>query len=190
MINGNITNYITVHSGTFSINTVFDTNVMDFTKSDITFRAVSGNGISDLTFSEIIGVGSSYMLTVTVPSGVVGAFSVEIDGQVSVSGESQAVESTSHTFNYDTVPDITTTMKSVDYQQNDEIGGLSAERRDKPTGGVLCGCVVVRQNGSAYSANGGRRSISDGLLHYGEWSGIPSGISAGAWHTRCDIGRY
>ena len=121
MINANITNYITVHSGTFSINIVFDTNVTDFTKSDITFRAVSGNGISDLTFSEITGVGSSYMLTVTVPSGVVGAFSVEIDGQVSVSGVSQAVESTSRTFNYDTIPNVTTTMKSVDYQQNGEI---------------------------------------------------------------------
>ncbi len=45
MINANITNYITVHSGTFSINMVFDTNVTDFIKSDITFRAVSGNGI-------------------------------------------------------------------------------------------------------------------------------------------------
>ncbi len=121
MINANITNYITVHSGTFSINIVFDTNVTDFTKSDITFRAVSGNGISDLTFSEITGVGSSYMLTVTVPSGVVGAFSVEIDGQVSVSGVSQSVESTSRTFNYDTIPNVTTTMKSVDYQQNGEI---------------------------------------------------------------------
>ena len=121
MINANITNYITVHSGTFSINIVFNTNVTDFTKSDITFRAVSGNGISDLTFSEITGVGSSYMLTVTVPSGVVGAFSVEIDGQVSVSGVSQAVESTSRTFNYDTIPNVTTTMKSVDYQQNGEI---------------------------------------------------------------------
>ena len=121
MINANITNYITVHSGTFSINIVFNTNVTDFTKSDITFRAVSGNGISDLTFSEITGVGSSYMLTVTVPSGVVGAFSVEIDGQVSVSGVSQSVESTSRTFNYDTIPNVTTTMKSVDYQQNGEI---------------------------------------------------------------------
>ena len=121
MINANITNYITVHNGTFSINIVFDTNVMDFTKSDITLRAVSGNGISDLTFSEIIGVGSSYMLTVTAPSGVVGAFSVEIDGQVSVSGESQAVDATSRTFTYDTIPNVTTTMKTVDYQQNGEI---------------------------------------------------------------------
>ena len=121
MINANITNYNTVHSGTFSINIVFDTNVTNFTKSDITFRAVSGNGITDLTFSEITGANSSYMLSVTVPNDVAGAFSVEIDGQVSASGVSQSVEATSRTFNYDTIPNVTTTMKQVDYQPNGEI---------------------------------------------------------------------
>lgn len=121
MINANITNHNTVHNGTFSINIVFDANVTDFTKSDITFRAVSSNGITGLTFSEITGAGSSYMLTVTVPSGISGAFSVEIDGQVSVSGVSQAVVATSRIFTYDTIPNVTTTMKSVDYQENGEI---------------------------------------------------------------------
>ena len=121
MINANITNHTTVHSGAFSINIVFDRNVTDFTKSDITFRAVAGNGITDLTFSEITGADSSYMLSVTVPNDVAGAFSVEIDGQVSVSGVSQSVEATPRTFNYDTIPNVTTTMKQVDYQANGEI---------------------------------------------------------------------
>ena len=122
MINANITNYRTVHSGAFSINIVFDRSVTDFTKSDITLRAESGNGITDLTFSEITGAGSSYMLSVAVPTGVAGAFSVQIDGQVSVSGVSQAVDATTRTFNYDTIPNVTTTMKQVDYQANGEIG--------------------------------------------------------------------
>lgn len=121
MINANITNYTKVHNGAFSINIAFDRSVTDFTKSDITFRAVSGNGITNLTFSEITGIGSSYMLSVTVPKNVAGAFSVEIDGQVSVSGESQSVVATSRTFNYDTIPNVTTTMKQVDYQENGEI---------------------------------------------------------------------
>ena len=121
MTNANITNHTTVHSGAFSINIVFDKSVTNFTKSDITFRAVSGNGITNLTFAEITGTGTSYMLPVTVPNNVAGAFSVEIDGKVSVSGVSQSVEATPRTFSYDTIPNVTTTMKQVDYQENGEI---------------------------------------------------------------------
>ena len=121
MINANITNHTSVHNGTFSINIVFDASITDFTKSDITFRAASGNGITDLIFSEITGTGASYMLTVTVPNNVAGGFSVEIDGQVNVSGISQSVDATPRTFQYDTIPNVTTTMKAVDYQENGEI---------------------------------------------------------------------
>lgn len=121
MINANITNHTTVHNGTFSINIVFDTNITDFTKSDITFQAVSGNGITDLTFSEITGTGTSYMLTGTVPSGIAGAFSVEISGEVNASGQAQTVHTTPRIFNYDTIPNVTTTMKQVDHHENGEV---------------------------------------------------------------------
>lgn len=121
MVTANITNHSSVHTGTFSINIAFDAEVSGFSKSDMTFRAVSGNGITGLMFSEITGDGANYMVTVRVPDDVAGAFSVEIDGQVNASGIAQDVTMTPRTFSYDTVQNVTTTMKEVQHRDNGEI---------------------------------------------------------------------
>ena len=121
MVNANITNHTTVHNGTFNINIVFDENVTDFAITDITFTPVSGNGTTGLTFSTITGSGTTYMITVTVPTDVEGSFSIAIDGQVSVSGVSQAVIATARTFTYDTITAVTTSFKSLHYRDNGEI---------------------------------------------------------------------
>lgn len=121
MINANITNHDTVHNGTFNINIVFDQNVTDFTTPDITLTPVSGNGTTGLTFSAITGTGTTYTIIVTVPQDVEGAFTLAIDGQVSVSGISQAVNATPRTFTYDTITHVTTTLKQLDHRDNGEI---------------------------------------------------------------------
>lgn len=121
MITANITNHTTVHNGTFNINIVFDQNVTDFTTPDITFTATSGNGTTGLTFSAITGSGTTYIIIVTVPPDVEGAFTLAIDGQVTVSGISQTVNATPRTFTYDTITHITTTLKQIDYRDSGEI---------------------------------------------------------------------
>lgn len=121
MITANITNHNTVHNGTFNINIVFDQSVTDFTTPDITFTATSGNGTTGLTFSAITGNGTTYMIIVTVPPDIEGAFTVAIDGQVTASAVSQTVNATPRTFTYDTITHITTTLKQLDYRDNGEI---------------------------------------------------------------------
>lgn len=121
MINANITNHNTVHNGTFNINIVFDQNVTDFTIPDIAFTPTSGNGTTGLIFSAITGNNTTYMIIVTVPPDVQGAFTIAIDGQVTVSGTSQTVNVTPRTFTYDTITHITTTLKQLDYRHNGEI---------------------------------------------------------------------
>lgn len=115
MINANITNFISTHTGNFSINIAFADDVEDFALSKITFRAVSGNGTTGLTFGAVLGSDSSYMVPVQVPAGVEGTFSVEITGQVTVSGSSQPVAATVRTFRYDTIFDVVVGFGNLAY---------------------------------------------------------------------------
>ena len=120
MINANITNFISTHIGNFSINIAFADDVEDFALSDIAFRAVSGNGITGLSFA-LSGSDSDYMVAVTVPNSVDGAFSVEITGQVTVSGSSQNVVATVRTFRYDTIFDVVVGFGNLAYTADGDI---------------------------------------------------------------------
>ena len=114
MINAIISNNISTHTGNFGINIAFDESVTVFTISDITFAAVSGNGITGITHT-LSGSGASYIVNVSVPANTQGSFSVDISGMVNVSGTAQNVVATAKTFRYDTVAGVGTTLSPLQY---------------------------------------------------------------------------
>ena len=120
MINANITNYISTHIGNFNINIAFADDVTNFAVSDITFKAVSGNGITGVSFA-LSGTDADYMVAVTVPTNKGGAFSVDITGQVTVNGSSQAVVATVRTFRYDTIFDVAAGFGNLTYTDDGDI---------------------------------------------------------------------
>ena len=113
-INAVISNEIATHIGNFNINIAFAKDVDNFVITDFTFTAVSGNGLNNIT-RILTGSGSTYMVNVSVPSNVAGAFSVEITGHVTVDGSPQSVVATAKTFRYDTIFDVRTAFKSLQY---------------------------------------------------------------------------
>lgn len=117
MINANITNHIQTHIGDFTVNVAFAKDVEDFDLANVSFAAVSGNGTMGVSFL-FTGSGSNYMITVIVPDGVEGSFSVNITGQVTVDGSAQDVVATERVFSYDTIFDVRTTFGGLRY--NDE----------------------------------------------------------------------
>lgn len=114
-INAVITNNIGTHIGDFPINIAFAAEVSDFVLSDLTFTAVSGNGTTGVVFRQVTGSGANYMVAVSLPSNVEGAFSVEITGQVAVNGVVQDVVATVKTFRYDTIFDVSTVFLPLRY---------------------------------------------------------------------------
>ena len=117
-INAVISNDISTHIGNFSVNIAFAEDVKGFVMGDLTFTAVSGNGLSNITRT-LSGSGATYMVNVSVPSKVTGSFSVQITGQVTVDGSAQSVVSKSKTFRYDTIFDVSTSFKSLQYNDRD-----------------------------------------------------------------------
>lgn len=120
MINANITNYINTHIGNFSINIAFAKDVDDFVLGDVSFSAVSGNGITGLSYI-LTGSGSTYLITVSVPANVEGSFSAEITGQVTVDGTAQDVVATVRIFRYDTIFDVAVGFGDLRYSADGDI---------------------------------------------------------------------
>ena len=118
MVRANITNDVATHIGNFSVNIAFAEAVTDFVIGDLTFAAVSGNGLTNITRT-LTGSGGNYMVNVSVPDGVTGAISVAITGQVMVSGVEQNVVATTKTFRYDTVFDVQTAFLDLRYKDAD-----------------------------------------------------------------------
>ena len=118
-INAVISNEISTHIGNFSVNIAFAKDVTDFDISDVTFTAVSGNGVTNINRT-LSGSGATYMVNVSVPGAVSGSFSVEITGQVMVDGTAERVVATIKTFRYDTIFDVRTAFLPLRYN-DDEI---------------------------------------------------------------------
>lgn len=118
-INAVISNEIGTHIGSFSVNIAFAKDVTAFDISDVTFTAVSGNGVTNINRS-LSGSGATYMVNVSVPSAVSGSFSVEITGQVMVDGASERVVATAKTFRYDTIFDVRTAFLPLRYNDGDD----------------------------------------------------------------------
>lgn len=113
-INAVISNDISTHIGNFSVNIAFAAEVADFVIADLTFAAVSGNGLTNIKWT-LTGSGGNYMVNVSVPDSVTGAFSVAITGQVMVDGTAVDVVATAKTFRYDTVFDVKTNFLDLIY---------------------------------------------------------------------------
>jgi len=117
-INAVISNDIHVHIGNFPINIAFAEEVTEFAIGDLTFTAVSGNGLGNITRT-LTGSGATYMVNITLPLNAIGSFSVEIAGQVMVNGVAQDVVVTVKTFRYDTVFDVRTAFLSLRYNDTE-----------------------------------------------------------------------
>ena len=121
MATANITAPSGTQNGNFNVTVTFASAVEDFTAADITIAAVSGNGITGITFS-ISGSGMTYNVPFTLPEDVVGSFSISITGQVTVSGVSESVTATARTVSYDNVTNVAATFGTVAYRD----GGVLA----------------------------------------------------------------
>ena len=113
-----ISNDVSTHIGNFSVNIAFAKDVTDFDISDLSFGAVSGNGLRNIT-RRLTGSGSTYMVNVSVPSNVTGSFSVEITGGVMVDGSVESVVATLKTFRYDTIFDVRTSFLPLRYNDGE-----------------------------------------------------------------------
>ena len=113
-INAVISNEISTHIGNFTVNIAFSVDVTDFVIEDLTFAAVDGNGLTKIKLL-LTGSGGNYMVNVSVPDSVTGAFSVAITGQVMVDGAAERVVATAKTFRYDTVFDVKTNFLDLIY---------------------------------------------------------------------------
>lgn len=114
-----ISNEVSTHIGNFSVNIAFAKDVTGFEISDVTFTAISGNGVSNITWS-LNGGGTTYMVNVSVPIDVSGSFSVAITGEVMVDGSAERVVATTKTFRYDTIFDVRTAFLPLRYNDVDD----------------------------------------------------------------------
>ena len=122
MINANITAHSGIYIGNFTIAISFEQPVTDFTESDLTIVGTIGNGTAGVQW-DLTGTGKDYMLSVMLPEGKQGRFSVSISGQVQVMGESQAqdVVADSITVAYDTIREVNATFGELEYRDNGDI---------------------------------------------------------------------
>ena len=111
-VSANITAPTGTQSGNFNVTVTFASPVTDFTASDITIAAVSGNGTTGVTF-QVTGSGTTYNVPFQLPEDVAGSLRISITGQVTESGVSETVTATARTVVYDNVTNVTVTFGTV-----------------------------------------------------------------------------
>lgn len=122
MINANITAYSGIYIGNFTIAIAFGEAVTGFNADDnLSIVAVRGNGTNGVVF-KLTGAGKNWMLSVMLPEGQKGAFSIDIVGQVTTAENGQqAVIADPVTINYDTVREVIATFQELTYRDTGEI---------------------------------------------------------------------
>ena len=116
-ISANITAPSGTQSGNWNCTVTFASAVEDFDAADITITAVSGNGITGVSF-DITGADTTYNVPFTLPEDVAGSLTIAITGQVTVSGVSESVTATPRTIAYDNVTTVTATFGTAVYRDN------------------------------------------------------------------------
>lgn len=119
MTNANITAPTTTQTGNFNVTVTFQSAVPDFTADKITLTAVSGNGITGITF-EMTGSGTTYNATFQLPEDVSGSLQIEITGMVTPEGASnpETVTANTPTVVYNNITNVTATFGSVEYRDD------------------------------------------------------------------------
>ena len=121
MITANLTTHDVVFIGNFKIAIAFDQDVTGFSVSDLNIGGtVTGNGITGIT-TALTGADKNYTLSVMLPEGKQGSFSVDISGQVMVDNQAQDVVADPITVHYDTVRETTATFGELRYQNAEEL---------------------------------------------------------------------
>ncbi|RKU20994.1 hypothetical protein C6499_22505 [Candidatus Poribacteria bacterium] len=122
MANATISGHTGIKNGNFPLMVAFTepiTSVTGFDDADITITAVSGNGITGVTF-EVTGRGADYHITFQLPEDVQGSFRVTISGMVTVEGGSgpEAVMANSPVVTYNNITNVPATFGTVEYRDN------------------------------------------------------------------------
>lgn len=116
MVTAHLTAHDVVFIGNLKIAISFAQDVTGFSVSDLNIGGtVTGNGITGIT-TALTGADKNYTLSVMLPEGKRGSFSVDISGQVLVDGQAQDVLADAITVHYDTVRKTTATFGELRYQ--------------------------------------------------------------------------
>ena len=117
MANATLSTTSGTKTGNFSVTVTFGTAVTGFAKTDITLTRRTENGTTGVDFS-MMGAGTTWTLSFTLPSNVEGSFTIDITGKVTVSGTEASVTASPLTIVYDTTANVTATFGTVAYQEN------------------------------------------------------------------------
>lgn len=110
----------------FTVGIMFDVGVTDFAADTLSVTAVSGNGITGVTFVVLPDPDtdrSTYNVSFQLPEDVAGALKIDITGMVTPVGSStpEAVVATAVTVAYDNITNVSATLGQVEYRDGGEI---------------------------------------------------------------------
>ena len=119
MANANITAPTTTQNGDFNVTVTFENPITDFGAGKVSITAVTGNGITGVTF-EVMGEGTTYNLPFQLPEDVQGSLRITISGQVTREGSTtpEGVMANSPVVTYNNITNVTATFGDVSYRDN------------------------------------------------------------------------
>lgn len=121
MVTANISAYDVVYIGSLTIAISFPQPVTGLSASNLNIgTTATGNGITGVRW-QLTGKGQNYLLSVMLPEGKEGAFSVDISGQVMVDSQAHDVAADSITVRYNTVRETSITLGELIYRDAGEI---------------------------------------------------------------------
>lgn len=121
MANATISPIAATQTGPFQANITFDVGVIDFAAATLSVTAVSGNGITGVTFAVLPDHdmdSRTYNVSFELPSNVEGQLRIAISGMVTREGASspEGVMANDIVVHYDTTENIAVTFGEIDYR--------------------------------------------------------------------------
>lgn len=126
MANATIMPLSGTQQGNFTVGITFDVALTDFTADKLGVTAVSGNGITGVTFVVLPDDdmdSSTYNVAFQLPEDVKGSLEIDITGTVTPVGSNtpEAVVATAITVAYDNITNVPATFGTVDYRDGGKI---------------------------------------------------------------------